>query len=523
MLYTAALATRTPFISKTLYNWDSINFALALERFSVAEHQPHAPGYILYIGLGRVLQALLGDPNSALVAISIFGSAAAVAVIYLVGNKIFNRATGLVAAILLMFSPLAWFYSEIALPYGFKMLLVMLVTWLIYELVFNKRFPLLSAVAMGIAAGFRQDVLIFLGPFWLYGTLRIDRRTMLLAWGALGVSVMAWLAPLVYMEGGISAYRQISNDQYTSGVRPSSVFALGLTALITNVKRVIQAVFWMFGPACIGLLYPAGLFLHPKAPKDERLVVVFLLLLMVIPCAFFFLFLFDPLGYLLVYVTPLVLLVARGFTVAAESISRRYARGRAGADSGRGLLVTALVLIAAINSYLFVNAANIDWSLPTTGPLSGIFGAFSASGIQDADDEIDIAISAVSIHDPERTLVVTSVEPFSPFAADWRRLMYYLPEYRIVMIKTGIWKGFLEGENHVYMESGAPLVTVPEQYTQVLFVELGQPDGYPVQLSPVTDDGAALLQSGIVDFPPEGRLKVGQYTFSRQDSAQAAR
>ncbi|MHB8792144.1 MAG: protein O-mannosyl-transferase family [Thermoleophilia bacterium] len=515
MLYTAALATRTPLISDTLYNWDSVNFALGLENFSVAEHQPHAPGYILYIALGRVLQALLGDPNNALVAISIFGSAAAVAVIYLVGNSIFNRTTGIVAAVLLMFSPLAWFYSEIALPYGFKMLLVMLATWLIYELIFHKRYPVVSAFALGVAAGFRQDVLIFLGPLWLYGTLRIDRRTMLLAWGALGVSVLAWLAPLVYMAGGISTYRQITNEQYTTGVRPSSVFALGMTAFITNVKRVIQAVFWMFGPACIGLLYPAGLFLHPKAPRDERLTVVFLLLLMVLPCVFFFFFLFDPLGYLLVYVTPLLLLVARGFALVTESISRKYARSRADSNFGWSYLVTALVIIAAMNSYLFINAANISWSLPTTDPLSAVFGTFSASGIRDADEEIDIAISAVSIHDPEITLVVTGVQPFSPYAADWRRLMFYLPEYRIVMIKTGIWKGYLEGEAHTFRESGTNLITVPEKYRQVLFVELDQPDGYPVQLSPVTYDGAALLQSGIIDFPPEGRLQVRQYTFSR--------
>jgi len=92
--------------------------------------------------------------------------------------------------------------------------------------------------------------------------------------------------------------------------------------------------------------------------------------------------------------------------------------------------------------------------------------------------------------------------------------MYYLPEYRIVMLKTGIWRGFLVGEDHVYVESGNPLVTVPEKYQQLLFLDVGQPDGYPVQLSPVTDYGA-LLNSGIVDFPPEGRLKVGQYTFSR--------
>jgi len=134
-----------------------------------------------------------------------------------------------------------------------------------------------------------------------------------------------------------------------SGLPRSSLWAR--RALITNVKRVIQAVFWMFGPACIGLLYPAGFFLHPRTPRDERRIAVFLLLLMVLPCVFFFLFLFDPLGYLLVYVTPLVLLVARGFTVVTENISHKYAHGRAGANFGLRFLATALVIVTVINCF----------------------------------------------------------------------------------------------------------------------------------------------------------------------------
>src|SRR5918995_6312034 len=49
--YTAA---HLPFLAPSLEDIDSINFALGLREFDVARHQPHPPGYPLYVALGRV-------------------------------------------------------------------------------------------------------------------------------------------------------------------------------------------------------------------------------------------------------------------------------------------------------------------------------------------------------------------------------------------------------------------------------------------------------------------------------------
>ena len=48
------LASRWPYRARMLYNWDAVQFALALTEFDVAKHQPHPPGYLLYVGLGRL-------------------------------------------------------------------------------------------------------------------------------------------------------------------------------------------------------------------------------------------------------------------------------------------------------------------------------------------------------------------------------------------------------------------------------------------------------------------------------------
>ncbi len=42
-----ALLLRIPFMSRFLYHWDSVNYALSLERYDVRLHQPHPPGYFL--------------------------------------------------------------------------------------------------------------------------------------------------------------------------------------------------------------------------------------------------------------------------------------------------------------------------------------------------------------------------------------------------------------------------------------------------------------------------------------------
>jgi len=44
-----------------LYNWDAVQFALALARVRRQQAPAHPPGYILYVGLGRIVNAWLGD------------------------------------------------------------------------------------------------------------------------------------------------------------------------------------------------------------------------------------------------------------------------------------------------------------------------------------------------------------------------------------------------------------------------------------------------------------------------------
>src|SRR6266705_2534621 len=72
------LAFHLPFLPASLEDLDSINFALGLRHFDVALHQPHPPGYPLYIALGKMAHAGIASEAKALTVIGVGSGALAV-------------------------------------------------------------------------------------------------------------------------------------------------------------------------------------------------------------------------------------------------------------------------------------------------------------------------------------------------------------------------------------------------------------------------------------------------------------
>jgi hypothetical protein len=59
LIAAAYLAAHLPSLAPSLEDIDSLNFALGLRDFEPALHQPHPPGYPIYIALGRASLALV--------------------------------------------------------------------------------------------------------------------------------------------------------------------------------------------------------------------------------------------------------------------------------------------------------------------------------------------------------------------------------------------------------------------------------------------------------------------------------
>src|SRR5579862_2315730 len=83
VFFLVALAIRVPLRTMYGYHWDSGEFSVAIDHYNVALNQPHAPGYFLYVMLGRLLNVFVGNPHASLVWLSLLSGSGMVAVLYL--------------------------------------------------------------------------------------------------------------------------------------------------------------------------------------------------------------------------------------------------------------------------------------------------------------------------------------------------------------------------------------------------------------------------------------------------------
>ncbi len=117
-LFALAIITRIPFQSQYLYHWDSVNMAFGILDYDVQAGAPQFPGYIVYIVIAQIVNAVFNDPQRTMLFISVVSSGLAAAAIFYLGKDMFNPVTGIIASLFLISSPLFWFYGEIALPHA---------------------------------------------------------------------------------------------------------------------------------------------------------------------------------------------------------------------------------------------------------------------------------------------------------------------------------------------------------------------------------------------------------------------
>jgi hypothetical protein len=402
ILIAATAMTRFAFRSHFLYDIDSVNFALALRRFDPVVHQPHPPGYFLYVRLGMLSNSIFHDPNTALVAISIFASCGTVVLIHLLASAWFGRLAGRFAGFVFICSPLAWFHGTVALTYiveAFFSALIGYFCWWAYR--GADGFILPAAAALGIAAGFRQSSLVVLAPLFLFSLWRAPRRLALGGIGVLALVLAAWFVPMLYASGGMSAYASSLWALWRLVPARQTVFT---SSAFTSLARLLL-IAWIcalcFG--CAALLPLLSVFVSKPGRAQRRIKTFTWMWLSPGLLLFTFVYLkFVNSGYLLVLLGPACAWL--GFWAADWY---RHSGLPAAAR------IVVLGAAAAINCTMFLRA-----------PLY-----FSYREVRRSQQELTSAVAAVRrAARPEETIVVG----FDSHFLGYRHAGYYLPEYLIV-------------------------------------------------------------------------------------------
>jgi hypothetical protein len=376
VLALAFAVSHAPFLASSLEDIDSVNFALGVRDFDVADHRPHPPGYPAYIGLGKLAVAALqvGQADSmpsatearALSALSLAGAVVAIFLLYGVCYALLESEVRALSATALTAScPLFW-YLAVRPMSDLPGLAAALAAQLCLALAWNRQRPLpagdrrltpaqaaasgqmivLGALLCGVAIGFRSQNAMLTLPF--FAGVLLDRVGRGVAGAIIGgavaftAGVLLWAVPLVMASGGVNAYLAALGTQAGedfAGVEmlyldPGNA-RLAASALMRSVIYPWDS--WVLGSA-IGLLALVGAVALAVRERRPFIGVV----LLAAPYAVFHLLFHDTtyVRYALPLVAPLAVLSVTG----VEAIARRAALPVVGVLALWGVSIAAPVL-----------------------------------------------------------------------------------------------------------------------------------------------------------------------------------
>ncbi len=405
LLALAVVVTRLPFTSKYLFNMDSVQFALGTGKFDVALHQPHPPGYFLYVMLGRLFLNFTGDENTAFVAISIISSSMAVVAVYMLANELYNVETGIAASAIAITSPLFWLNGEVALSYMPEALMSALFAYICLRMMRGEGgLYWVAAVTLAVAGGIRQNTMVFLFPLWVYSMRGLSLRRVAASFAIFGAALAAWFIPMLHMTGGYDRYREALMAHWLSAASHD----INLEWISYNGHYMSVFLFWGLGVS-VALLAAAAYFRVRKLLKWPETETIIFLSFWLLPSILFHLIIFTASivpGYSLIYLVGLFVISGRAMIAIPEVLPHITPA------VARRLKVVVLSLVIVVNALIFL----IDERV------------MGLQMIKDHDRLVSTYIDAVRRNfSPADTEIIGS----SRYYLNFRHAMYYFPEYRV--------------------------------------------------------------------------------------------
>ncbi|MBL8217495.1 MAG: glycosyltransferase family 39 protein [Bryobacterales bacterium] len=253
-----AAASRILLAPRYLYHFDAANFALAIEEFNPALHQPQPPGYPLFVGMLRLLHAVLLDPQHSLIAAGVVGSGLALLLLKLLGDRMFGSPAGALAVAAMVFHPAFWFggvTNQVRVWMAVCSVAVALLAWRAMQPGRQMAWFLGACGALGMLAGFRPAIAVQLMPllgfvWWRTGA---GFRQGALGGGVLGVSMLPWILAAAAATGGLPQWLQAmwgyANEQFQDsslafGAAPKGAWQMFRQAFVWNLLGVLSWI-WM--------------------------------------------------------------------------------------------------------------------------------------------------------------------------------------------------------------------------------------------------------------------------------------
>lgn len=429
------LVTTIPFRSQFPINWDASQFVLGVRHFSPPMHQPHPPGYPLFIGLARIVNWTIDSQHFSVLTVTwIFGLGAVLA-LYGMGVFLWKAHwAAFLSALGFLLNPLFWYYRETALTYTVDAFATLAVGGLSYAALQNPRLQYHAAVALGLLAGVRPSVALLLAPLVFFPSILKKRyRLGLNAFLLLVVSILVWLIPLVALSGGFFEFLKAAGGLAESAARGTSMPFAGIGPVRQQTAAIIDLMFASCNLMLAAALGGACLLFRDLFQRGRLLAGLAFIAFWVAPPLLVFVFIhLGQSGYLLVLI-PIVYVLTGRLWVQVLSM-RGWAKVAGLAALTGALLVHGLpfLFLAPLHSRMGV-------PLQSDAPRMNAFvSQYSAQVIRQNDLKIASMTEIIRSHPATRTLVITAPllasrtdSAFDPQPDVFRALGTTCPEYAI--------------------------------------------------------------------------------------------
>lgn len=203
-LFALAFISRILFPAHWLEDWDSVQFALGLHHFSVVDHQPHPPGYPLYILLGKLAFLIFQDDTKALTFLSILLSSLSTIPLYLLTQKMFGKLAAIIATVFFILMPVGWITSEIPISNTAGLFFTIALGYLLYTTHPTTRYIAGIAFIFGLSQGVRAtDMIVAISLLSLQALHIHNLKLAALLLIFFGLGIAAWLLPTMLITGPI--------------------------------------------------------------------------------------------------------------------------------------------------------------------------------------------------------------------------------------------------------------------------------------------------------------------------------
>lgn len=485
-----------PLAPTRLYDFDAANFALALDSFQPAAHQPQPPGYPLYVALTRVVHGLVSDVSLTFLFAGMLGAGVTARLLGMLGERMFGRRAGVFAALLFLTNPIVWqtgLTNQVRIYLALISTAVALAAWPLYssggDAKTQTRRLAGTSFLLGLLAGFRPEMLVALMAVPLVAAIRMRPRfrACAIALTAIGVGAMPWFVPLVERVGGIGAFLRMMQGYSAAQAGKTSVL---FGASWAGALGMFAATLWWVSLGVAAWL-PATLLIRWPL-KDLRRQLRFLLVWFVPLVLFAVLIHMAASGHALSFIPVLCLVGGWVLSSVAALRSRKVA-----------VLFIAGALCLNVTFFFKPYAKGVkEASYKTVGVIRGI----NESTLQ----KIDTIASA----DP--TYIVTDGRWLS-----WRMLEYYYPQIPVLFLPAPT--ATLQNPPPVWLLRNRQLAGSPEQTSELAVPACGtiiwmvSDDASRGKLLALEDANAQRFFIS-TDGKPGMHYKIGRYRLASSTS-----